>query len=101
MFWFLTSLSFSLILFFIGIFGLFINRRNVITLLMCIELMLLAANTSFVSFSYINDDLRGQLFVFFILAVAAVEAAIGLSILVKLFRDYRSINVESLNRLKG
>ena len=81
--------------------GIFINRKNVILLLMCIELMLLAVNFNFIAFSRMLGDTLGQVFVFFILTVAAAEAAIGLAILVVLFRNTRSINVEELDRLKG
>ena len=88
-------------LFVIGIFGLFLNRKNVIILLMSIELMLLAVNMNFVAFSYYLGDMRGQIFVFFILTVAAAESAIGLAILVQLFRNKSSINVDELNSLKG
>jgi NADH-quinone oxidoreductase subunit K len=81
--------------------GIFLNRKNVIVLLMCIELMLLAVNFNFVAFSRFLGDLEGQVFVFFILTVAAAEAAIGLAILVVLFRQRRSINVEELDAMKG
>jgi len=89
------------ILFAIAIAGIFLNRKNVIVLLMCIELMLLAVNFNFVAFSRFLGDLDGQVFVFFILTVAAAEAAIGLAILVVLFRQRRSINVEELDAMKG
>ena len=88
-------------LFVIGIFGLFLNRKNVIILLMSIELMLLAVNMNFVAFSYYLDDLAGQVFVFFILTVAAAEAAIGLAILVVLFRNRGTINVADLDTMRG
>ena len=88
-------------LFTISIIGIFINRRNVIILLMAIELMLLAVNMNFVAFSYYLNDMAGQIFVFFILTVAAAESAIGLAILVLLFRNKSSINVDELNTLKG
>ena len=88
-------------LFGLSVAGMFINRKNVIILLMCIELMLLAVNMNFVAFSAYLDDLHGQVFVFFILTVAAAEAAIGLAILVLLFRNRRTIDVESLDTLKG
>ena len=88
-------------LFCISIGGIFLNRKNVIILLMAIELMLLSVNLNFISFSYFLDDLQGQVFVFFILTVAAAEAAIGLAILVLLFRNLRTINVTDMNRLKG
>ena len=94
-------LSIAAILFAISVAGIFINRRNLILLRMCIELMLLAVNFNFVAFSrYLGDD-TGQVFVFFILTVAAAEAAIGLAILVVLFRNRRSINVQELDSMKG
>ena len=89
------------LLFSIAVAGIFINRKNVILLLMCIELMLLAVNFNFVAFSRFLGNLDGQIFVFFILTVAAAEAAIGLAILVVLFRQRRSINVEELDTMKG
>ena len=89
------------ILFAIGVAGIFLNRKNVIVLLMCIELMLLAVNFNFVAFSRFLGNLDGQIFVFFILTVAAAEAAIGLAILVVLFRQRRSINVEDLDTMRG
>ncbi len=89
------------ILFAIGIVGIFLNRKNLIVLLMAIELMLLAVNLNFVAFSHYLNDLSGQLFVFFILIVAAAESAIGLAILVVLFRNLSSIHVEDLDTLKG
>jgi NADH-quinone oxidoreductase subunit K len=89
------------ILFAIGIVGIFLNRKNLIIILMSIELMLLAVNINFVAFSYYLQDISGQIFVFFILTVAAAEAAIGLAILVVLFRNLRTINVDDLDRLKG
>ena len=89
------------LLFAISVAGVFINRKNVILLLMCIELMLLAVNTNFVAFSHYLDDMAGQVFVFFVLTVAAAEAAIGLAILVLLFRNRRTINVAELDTLKG
>jgi len=89
------------ILFAIAVAGIFLNRRNVIVLLMCIELMLLAVNFNFVAFSRFLGNLDGQIFVFFILTVAAAEAAIGLAILVVLFRQRRSINVEELDEMRG
>ena len=88
------------ILFSLAVAGIFINRKNVILLLMCIELMLLAVNFNFIAFSRLWGDTLGQAFVFFILTVAASEAAIGLAILVVLFRNTRSINVEALAQLK-
>lgn len=89
------------ILFAIGIVGIFLNRKNVIVILMAIELMLLAVNMNFIAFSHYLQDTAGQIFVFFILTVAAAESAIGLAILVVLFRNLRTINVDSLNKLKG
>ena len=89
------------ILFAISVIGIFLNRRNVIIVLMAIELMLLAVNLNFVAFSHYLGDMHGQVFVFFILTVAAAEAAIGLAILVLLFRNKNSINAEDLNTLKG
>lgn len=89
------------ILFGLSVAGIFLNRKNVIILLMAIELMLLAVNMNFVAFSFFLNDLAGQVFVFFILTVAAAEAAIGLAILVLVFRNRRTINVEELGRLKG
>ena len=91
----------SALLFSISIAGIIINRKNLIILLMSIELMLLAVNLNFIAFSHYLDDLAGQVFVFFILTVAAAEAAIGLAILVVLFRNRRSINVADLDELKG
>ncbi|NJN39710.1 MAG: NADH-quinone oxidoreductase subunit NuoK [Gammaproteobacteria bacterium] len=88
-------------LFSISIVGIFLNRKNVIILLMAIELMLLAVNMNFVAFSYYLEDLSGQIFVFFILTVAAAESAIGLAILVVLFRNLRTIHVEDLDSLRG
>ena len=89
------------VLFAIGIVGIFLNRKNVIILLMAIELMLLAVNMNFVAFSHYLQDISGQIFVFFILTVAAAESAIGLAILVVLFRNLRTINVDDLDKLKG
>ena len=98
----LTSyLTLGAILFSISIAGIFLNRKNVVVLLMCIELMLLSANINFVAFSYFLNDIAGQVFVFFILTVAAAEAAIGLAILVTLFRNRRTIDVEQLDVMKG
>jgi NADH-quinone oxidoreductase subunit K len=94
-------LTLSGILFALSVAGIFLNRKNVILLLMCIELMLLAVNFNFVAFSRFLGDLEGQVFVFFVLTVAAAESAIGLAILVVLFRERRSINVEDLNTMKG
>ncbi len=89
------------ILFTMGIFGIFLNRKNVIIILMCIELMLLAVNINFVSFSVFLGDLKGQIFTMFILTVAAAEAAIGLAILVVFFRNKGSIAVEDISSMKG
>jgi NADH-quinone oxidoreductase subunit K len=101
----LPSLSEFLVLgaclFAISIVGIFLNRKNVIILLMAIELMLLAVNLNFVAFSHFLGDISGQVFVFFILTVAAAESAIGLAILVCVFRNLRTINVADLDRLKG
>ena len=88
-------------LFAISVAGIFLNRKNVILLLMCIELMLLAVNFNFIAFSRFLGDLSGQVFVFFILTVAAAESAIGLAILVVLFRRRQSINVEDLDAMRG
>lgn len=89
------------ILFTMGVFGFFLNRRNLIVLLMSIELILLAANMNFVAFSVWSGNPAGQIFVFFVLTVAAAEAAIGLAIMVLLFRNLSTINVEKLDQLKG
>ncbi len=94
-------LTLSAILFALAVAGIFLNRKNVILLLMCVELLLLAANFNFIAFSRMLGDLTGQVFVFFVLTVAAAKSAIGLAILVVLFRERRSINVEDLNTLKG
>ena len=89
------------ILFTISVVGIFLNRKNIIILLMSIELMLLAVNINFIAFSQYLNDIAGQIFVFFILTVAAAESAIGLAIIVLIFRNTRSINVDDLNRLNG
>jgi NADH-quinone oxidoreductase subunit K len=89
------------LLFAISIIGIFLNRKNIIVLLMAIELMLLAVNTNFVAFSHYLGNMDGQVFVFFILTVAAAESAIGLAILVILFRNLATINVDELDQLKG
>jgi NADH-quinone oxidoreductase subunit K len=94
-------LSLGAMLFALSVVGIFLNRRNLIVLLMAIELMLLAVNTNFVAFSYFLNDLQGQVFVFFILTVAAAESAIGLAILVLIFRNKSSISVDELNTLQG
>ena len=99
------SLVLGALLFAIGVVGIFLNRKNLIILLMAIELMLLAVNMNFIAFSHYlpaeSDRMAGQVFVFFILTVAAAESAIGLAILVALFRNLRSINVDDLGSLKG
>jgi NADH-quinone oxidoreductase subunit K len=101
----LLSLSHFLVLgavlFAISIVGVFLNRKNVIILLMAIELMLLSVNMNFIAFSHYLGDINGQVFVFFILTVAAAESAIGLAILVALFRNLQTINVDDLDQLKG
>jgi NADH-quinone oxidoreductase subunit K len=89
------------ILFAISVVGIFLNRKNLLVLLMAIELMLLAVNMNFVAFSHYLQDLSGQIFVFFILTVAAAESAIGLAILIVLFRNLKSIHVDDLGSLKG
>jgi len=88
-------------LFSIGVIGLFLNRKNVITILMCIELMLLAVNINLVAFSHFLNDISGQIFVFFVLTVAACEVAVGLAILVSYYRLRGSIEVEDINTLQG
>ena len=95
------QLTLSGVLFAIAVAGVFLNRKNLILLLMCVELLLLAANFNFIAFSRYLGDLNGQVFVFFILTVAAAESAIGLAILVVLFRERRTIEVEDINTLKG
>lgn len=94
-------LTLSGILFATSVAGVFLNRKNIILLLMCIELMLLSVNFNFIAFSRFLGNIDGQVFVFFILTVAAAESAIGLAILVVVFRQRRSINVEELNTMKG
>jgi NADH-quinone oxidoreductase subunit K len=94
-------LTLSGILFSVSVAGIFLNRKNVILLLMCVELLLLAANFNFVAFSRFLGDIHGQVFVFFVLTVAAAESAIGLAILVVLFRERRSINVDDMSTLRG
>jgi NADH-quinone oxidoreductase subunit K len=89
------------VVFSIGVVGIFLNRKNLIVLLMAIELMLLAVNMNFIAFSHFLGDMGGQVFVFFILTVAAAEAAIGLAILVVLFRNLRTIHVDDLDSLQG
>ena len=94
-------LALGAVLFCISVAGIFLNRKNVIILLMAIELMLLAVNLNFIAFSHYLNDLSGQVFVFFILTVAAAESAIGLAILVTLFRALNTIDVEDLDSLRG
>lgn len=94
-------LSLGAVLFALSVVGIFMNRHNLIVLLMAIELMLLAVNTNFVAFSHYLHDMHGQIFVFFVLTVAAAESAIGLAILVLLFRNRSSVEVDELNSLKG
>ena len=94
-------LGLSAVLFALSVVGIFINRKNLIVLLMAIELMLVAVNTNFVAFSHFNGNLDGQVFVFFVLTVAAAEAAIGLAILVVLFRNLRTVAVDQLESLRG
>lgn len=94
-------LTLAAMLFTLGMFGIFLNRKNVIIILMCIELMLLAVNINFIAFSSFLNDLAGQVFTMFILTVAAAEAAIGLAILVVFFRNKGSIAVEEISQLKG
>lgn len=89
------------ILFSLSVVGIFLNRKNLVILLMAIELMLLAVNLNFIAFSHYLGDMAGQVFVFFILTVAAAESAIGLAILVVVFRNRQTINVEDLSSLKG
>jgi NADH-quinone oxidoreductase subunit K len=94
-------LTLGAILFAISVIGIFMNRKNLIVLLMAIELMLLAVNMNFIAFSHYLGDAAGQIFVFFILTVAAAESAIGLAILVVLFRNLNTVEVEELDKLKG
>ena len=96
-----APLTISAIVFSISLIGIVLNRHNLIVLLMCIELMLLAVNTNFIVFSHYLNNIRGEIFVFFILAVAAAEAAIGLAILILIFRHQRTININELDSLKG
>lgn len=94
-------LSLAALLFCISVAGIFLNRKNVLILLMCVELMLLSVNMNFVAFSHFLNDIHGQVFVFFILTVAAAESAIGLAILIVLFRKKNTINVDDLGSMKG
>ena len=96
-----SFLAVAACLFAIGIIGLFLNRKNVIILLMCIELILLAVSINFAAFSHFLQDLGGQIFIFFVLTVAAAEMAVGLAILVAFYRNRRSIDVEDINTLQG
>lgn len=94
-------LALGAILFCLSLLGVMLNRKNVILLLVCIELMLLAVNTNFIAFSHFYHDIAGQVFVFFVLTVAAAEAAIGLAIVMLLFRSHGNIDVDRMNQLKG
>ncbi len=94
-------LIFSAILFSLSLVGIVINRRNIILILTCLELMLLAVNTNFIAFSHFLNDTAGEVFVFFILTVAAAEAAIGLALVMLLYRNRQSVDVDNLNELKG
>ncbi len=89
------------VLFCLSMAGMFLNRKNLLIILMCIELMLLSVNMNFIAFSHFNADIAGQIFVFFILTVAAAESAIGLAILIVLFRNRGTINIEDLDSMKG
>ena len=96
-----SYLSLAAIIFAIGIIGIVINRKNIIIVMMCTELLLISVNFNFIAFSYFNQDIAGQIFVFFILTVAAAEAAIGLAIIVVYYRGSQTIRVEEINKLKG
>jgi NADH-quinone oxidoreductase subunit K len=96
-----SYLILAAVLFGISVAGLIINRKNIISILMCLELMLLAVNINFIAFAQFNGDTAGEVFVFFVLTVAAVEAAIGLAIMVVLFRNHGSIDVDQMHSLKG
>jgi NADH-quinone oxidoreductase subunit K len=96
-----SYLILAALLFLIGVVGIFLNRKNIITLLMAIELMLLAVNINFIAFSHYLGDIAGQVFVFFILTVAAAESAIGLAIIILVYRNNQSINIDELDKLKG
>lgn len=91
----------SALLFCVSVAGIFMNRRNILVILMCIELMLLSVNMNFIAFSHFLDDISGQIFVFFILTVAAAESAIGLAIIVMMFRNKGSINIDQLKSMDG
>ncbi|HJN38417.1 MAG TPA: NADH-quinone oxidoreductase subunit NuoK [Gammaproteobacteria bacterium] len=97
----LHVLGLTSLLLFISLIGLVVNRRNIISLLMCVELMLLAVNMNFIAFSYWLQNIAGQVFVFFILTVAAAETAIGLAIVILLYRSQHNVDVEGLDHLKG
>ena len=96
-----SYLSLAAIIFAIGIIGIVINRKNIIIVMMCTELLLISVNFNFIAFSYFNQDIAGQIFVFFILTVAAAEAAIVLAILVALYRNKKSIDVQELRTLRN
>ncbi|MDQ6987857.1 MAG: NADH-quinone oxidoreductase subunit NuoK [Mariprofundaceae bacterium] len=96
-----SYLAVAACLFSVGVIGLFLNRKNVIIILMCIELILLAVNINLAAFSYFLQNLDGQIFIFFVLTVAASEVAVGLAILVAFYRNRRSINVDDINTLQG
>ena len=96
-----SYLTLGAIIFSIGAIGIVINRKNIIIIMMCTELLLIAVNFNFIAFSYFNQDLAGQIFVFFILTVAAAEAAIGLAILVALYRNKKTIDVQELKSLRN
>ena len=96
-----SYLSLAAMIFAIGIIGIVINRKNIIIVMMCTELLLISVNFNFIAFSYFNQDMAGQIFVFFILTVAAAEAAIGLAILVALYRNKKSIDVQELKSLRN
>ena len=96
-----SYLTLGAIIFSIGVIGIVINRKNIIIIMMCTELLLIAVNFNFIAFSYFNQDLAGQIFVFFILTVAAAEAAIGLAILVALYRNKKPIDVQELKSLRN
>ena len=96
-----SYLSLSAIIFAIGIIGIVINRKNIIIVMMCTELLLISVNFNFIAFSYFNQDMAGQIFVFFILTVAAAEAAIGLAILEALYRNKKTIDVQELKSLRN
>ena len=96
-----SYLTLAAIIFAIGIIGIVINRKNIIIVMMCTELLLISVNFNFIAFSYFNQDMAGQIFVFFILTVAAAEAAIGLAILVALYRNKKSIDVQELKSLRN